>query len=404
VNRAAMRFVLALILCTHTGLCPAATPRLPDILTLPPGLVPTGEVSEETFGEADFPRPDHTAHTQRGHHWQAVLGQSGVPDDTAGKALWLRAKPALLKGSWTVAAEFDENPYSVVLRLQGAGDAWAALQFFGPDDIKLELIAASAATLRLTMPAPKKTPEPVVAASGDFPYLPPLPGSHLDSGKLVVGPMQLQLPGSDEVQLVGLSSISKSYSVPASISNVEMAAAYKDGLTRAGWSIVQLSQGLSQSDVTLTAHYVLNDRELWALLHYTPGELLIQVADAGSTDLAQALKKDCRIALYGVMFEFNKATLRSESESLLGRAATALKANPVLPIEVQGHTDNVGADAYNLKLSDARAGTVMQWLMAHGVPATQLSAKGYGKAVPVADNATETGRAKNRRVELACRK
>ena len=143
-QRAGMRFGLAMLLCAGIDVCLAATPRLPDFLTLPSGMVATGEVIEETFGEADFPRPDRTANVQRGHHWQAELGLSGVPDDAGTKALWLRAKPALLKGGWIVASEFDENPFTAMLRLRRATDAWATFSFFAPDDIRLELIEVTA--------------------------------------------------------------------------------------------------------------------------------------------------------------------------------------------------------------------------------------------------------------------
>jgi outer membrane protein OmpA-like peptidoglycan-associated protein len=61
----------------------------------------------------------------------------------------------------------------------------------------------------------------------------------------------------------------------------------------------------------------------------------------------------------------------------------------------------VGADAYNQSLSEARAHSVMSWLSAHGIAAGRMTAKGYGKTMPVADNGTDEGRAKNRRVEIA---
>ena len=78
-----------------------------------------------------------------------------------------------------------------------------------------------------------------------------------------------------------------------------------------------------------------------------------------------------------------------------------MAANQTLKIEVQGHTDNVGNDAYNQTLSEARAKAVAAGLTQHGVAADRLSAKGYGKTKPVADNGSDEGRAKNRRVEIA---
>ncbi len=77
-----------------------------------------------------------------------------------------------------------------------------------------------------------------------------------------------------------------------------------------------------------------------------------------------------------------------------------LAARAGLAIEVQGHTDNVGQDAYNATLSQARAQAVLDWLAANGIAAGRLEAQGYGKSRPVADNASDAGRAMNRRVEL----
>ena len=68
---------------------------------------------------------------------------------------------------------------------------------------------------------------------------------------------------------------------------------------------------------------------------------------------------------------------------------------------VEGHTDNVGGGDYNQKLSDARAASVRNWLVPHGIEAARLTSKGYGKSSPVADNSSDLGRARNRRVELA---
>ena len=78
-----------------------------------------------------------------------------------------------------------------------------------------------------------------------------------------------------------------------------------------------------------------------------------------------------------------------------------LQKAPAVKVEVQGHTDNVGGDGYNQTLSEARARSVMAWVIAHGIAPARLSAKGYGKSMPVASNDNDEGRAKNRRVEIA---
>jgi len=88
---------------------------------------------------------------------------------------------------------------------------------------------------------------------------------------------------------------------------------------------------------------------------------------------------------------------------VLNQVQAMLQANPGLQLTIEGHTDSIGQAAYNQKLSADRAEAVKAWLAAHGVDATRLSGAGFGDAKPVADNATEEGRAQNRRVELVRR-
>jgi outer membrane protein OmpA-like peptidoglycan-associated protein len=106
------------------------------------------------------------------------------------------------------------------------------------------------------------------------------------------------------------------------------------------------------------------------------------------------------VILRGVNFEFDKAVLLTESMGILDRVAASLLAHPEVKVEVAGHTDSDGSDAYNLKLSDRRAKAVRDYLIKKGVPASQLTANGYGESRPIADNKTVAGRAENRRVEL----
>lgn len=106
------------------------------------------------------------------------------------------------------------------------------------------------------------------------------------------------------------------------------------------------------------------------------------------------------VVLEGVNFETNKATLLEGSANILDRVAESLIAHPEVNVEVAGHTDSDGSVSYNLKLSQQRANTVRDYLVKMGVPAAQLTAKGYGEAEPIADNKTKEGKATNRRVEL----
>jgi len=101
-----------------------------------------------------------------------------------------------------------------------------------------------------------------------------------------------------------------------------------------------------------------------------------------------------------VYFDFNKATIRSVSFALLDDVAHAMKDNPTIKVEIQGHTDSVGDDDYNLKLSQKRAESVRAYLVRKGIDGERMVPKGYGENVPIADNRTKEGRDQNRRVEF----
>lgn len=106
------------------------------------------------------------------------------------------------------------------------------------------------------------------------------------------------------------------------------------------------------------------------------------------------------IELNNVEFDFNKATLRAESFEELDNVVKFLNDNPSVEIELAGHTDNIGDDNYNLKLSQERAESVKNYLVEKGISESRLIAKGYGESRPIASNQTEQGRDQNRRVEF----
>jgi OOP family OmpA-OmpF porin len=107
------------------------------------------------------------------------------------------------------------------------------------------------------------------------------------------------------------------------------------------------------------------------------------------------------ITLAGVHFKNNSAQLTADSAAVLDPVAAALSAHPGVRVELQGYTDSVGSVPYNLRLSQARADAVRDYLVAHGAPAGNLTTRGYGKTRPVADNGSAQGRAQNRRVVMA---
>jgi outer membrane protein OmpA-like peptidoglycan-associated protein len=101
-----------------------------------------------------------------------------------------------------------------------------------------------------------------------------------------------------------------------------------------------------------------------------------------------------------VLFDFNKYTLKPDAREKLAKVSGILLSYPGLTLQVEGYTDNIGSDDYNQKLSEQRAGSVASYLETQGVTQNNVSAAGYGKSDPVADNSTSSGRAENRRVQL----
>jgi outer membrane protein OmpA-like peptidoglycan-associated protein len=102
-----------------------------------------------------------------------------------------------------------------------------------------------------------------------------------------------------------------------------------------------------------------------------------------------------------ILFDVDKSELKSASQDQLVTVAGILNKYPDTNIIVMGHTDNTGSDEYNQRLSERRARAVEGFLETKGVASGRITSKGYGETMPVADNATEAGRAENRRVELS---
>lgn len=112
------------------------------------------------------------------------------------------------------------------------------------------------------------------------------------------------------------------------------------------------------------------------------------------------IEKGAKVVLNNIFFETGKATLSPQSRLELEKAVDLMKKNPSMVIEVGGHTDNVGEDAANMKLSTERAKSVRDYLVKAGIPTARIQAKGYGESNPVAGNDTDDGRKTNRRTEF----
>jgi len=136
-----------------------------------------------------------------------------------------------------------------------------------------------------------------------------------------------------------------------------------------------------------SGNYIIG-KELTAKDEYKV-DILLSPVEAGS-----------KIVLNNIFFEFGKATLLSQSKVELDKVFKFLEKNPTVRVEIGGHTDDVGDDASNQVLSEKRAAAVVEHLVKLGVNSARLESKGYGEKMPLATNATETGRAINRRTEF----
>ncbi len=115
---------------------------------------------------------------------------------------------------------------------------------------------------------------------------------------------------------------------------------------------------------------------------------------------ARGCALDRRFVLRGVKFEFDSDRLLPESKVILKEVAETLNAYPQIKVDVEGHTDSIGTDAYNLGLSERRSIAVQQFLSTNGVTKGRLRPVGYGESNPIDTNETEAGRENNRRVEF----
>lgn len=125
--------------------------------------------------------------------------------------------------------------------------------------------------------------------------------------------------------------------------------------------------------------------------------------DTGTATLTleKALREHNRYTFpEGVLFDFGKSILRASAQTELVNLTQFLQKNPAIHVEIGGHTDNIGGTAANQRLSEQRAQAVYDYLVQHQVATAQISWRGYGEAIPVAPNDTETNRQRNRRVEI----
>ncbi|GAA5163019.1 OmpA family protein [Viridibacterium curvum] len=224
---------------------------------------------------------------------------------------------------------------------------------------------------------------------------------------------QLRWPGGQQ-QVMGLRS-EVVYRVPAPAQGATpkyVAANYANAITKIGGVLLEDPAKTTLGD-RLTARVNVDGKEVWVRLfseqavvggNWVSYKLITVQVDSGAQvvsarKMLEALDKDGFITLY-INFDTAKWDIKPDAQPTIKEITELLRSQPRLRLSVEGHTDNAGAAAANKTLSENRARAVMEALVKSGIEASRLKSAGYGQERPVADNRTEEGRAKNRRVEL----
>lgn len=166
-----------------------------------------------------------------------------------------------------------------------------------------------------------------------------------------------------------------------------------------GGTMVATMPGPATSGTIWVQADVSNSGEMYTL-SVVQESAMRQDVELSVKDLADALARTGTITLNNILFDTGKATITPESEAPIKTVVDLLKSDPALRLEIQGHTDNVGATAANLKLSKDRADAVKARIATGGIDAARLTTTGLGDTQPVGDNKTDAGKAQNRRVVL----
>ena len=294
----------------------------------------------------------------------------------------------------------------------------------------LQRIAALVLSLCLLPAFAQEWKEPNVEGAKEHPLLKFYPQSSVreytdtefDSVDLITGFNKKENEGvvtSVEGRVIKYTSTHK-----PGTSSLEILRNYQNALTKAGFATLIAGKGSQFANIPVNPDDTLGtfrlDRNGKPALYVsvqghadpdTPGSSVTIVEVKGMEQKLEAnaegwfdqISKSGRVAVYGINFDTGKATIRPDSRKPLEEVRKLVLDHPDMKLAIEGHTDNVGTAAATRKLSEERAAAVKGWLVQNGVPAAQLSTAGLGDTKPVADNKSEDGRAKNRRVELVRR-
>ena len=265
------------------------------------------------------------------------------------------------------------------------------------------ILSLSVCALLATIPA-SWAQEPDAEGCKDSAVITRMAGSKINSCETkefdqVKFPLGQDAQGNDKEKVAEGEVRTWDYYTREGVSEIQVFRNIETALKRAGFTI-----DYESSPMQITAHkgktwYGLDNRGSYYDQTIVVEKQMEQEVTA--SDLSDQLNKSGHVAVYGIHFDTGKATMQPDSDPVLQQIVQLLNDNPTLKLRVEGHTDNQGPAAANQSLSEKRAKAVVAWLSSHGAAASRLTAKGFGASKPVADNTSEDGRAKNRRVELA---
>ncbi len=250
--------------------------------------------------------------------------------------------------------------------------------------------------------------------SKDYPGITRMPGYYIDEYNDVQfdsATFQVTKDGKKSDQQIEGHTIKIHYFIKQNVPETSMLQVirnYQNATRSAGGQVLDDSKGGNWYNTTL--RFSKDGKEVWILVEARSDNHSLTIVERqamqqdvvmDAAGMANGLTTNGSVSLYGIYFDTGKSELKLESEPTLSEIAKLLKENATLKVSIVGHTDMVGDPAANLKLSQARAQSVMNALVTkYGIAGSRLTSFGNGPYAPVASNKTEEGRAKNRRVEL----
>lgn len=256
-------------------------------------------------------------------------------------------------------------------------------------------------------------PQEDVAGSKDHPLLSRMPNSHITEYRKQFDAVDFIVEQGKTKTVEGEATVIRYFynSPETQPSPLQVIRNYQNALRGIGARLVYERRPVEGDGGEITMVVSKEGKEIWIAVRPTifsapthsyqlfvveRGEMTQEVT---ADQMYSALNTAGFIALY-INFDFGKSELKPDGERTVDEIAKMLKSNTGLKIRIEGHTDNVGSAAANKSLSENRAGAVMSALIRRGIDSRRLAVAGLGSERPIADNRTEEGRAKNRRVEL----